>query len=137
MIDLLPGGSGQSPSYLVQLRQLANMIRETVDQEEIGKRTLRIVGDALPAASANILLRKFPGGPFYVAASQGHCQKQESTFSPNPGTASISFYPKKPLTFLMAYAVLLESLFAPVSNCSGSCTSSVGGERSLKTRLIS
>ena len=72
---LLPGGPGQSPSYLVQLRQLANMIRETVDQEEIGKRTLRIVGDALPAASANILLRKFPGGPFYVAASQGHCQK--------------------------------------------------------------
>ena len=72
---LLPGGPGRAPAYLIQLRQLANMIRETGDQAEIGKRTLRIVGDALPAASANILLRKFPGGPFYVVASQGRCQK--------------------------------------------------------------
>ena len=72
---LLPGGPRLAPPHPVQLRQLANWIRETGDQVEIGKRTLRIVGDALPAASANILLRKFPGGPFYVVASQGHCQK--------------------------------------------------------------
>jgi DNA-binding NtrC family response regulator/tetratricopeptide (TPR) repeat protein len=73
---LLPVGSGRrAQPYLTQLRQLANRIRETGDQAEIGKRTLRIIGDALPAASTNILLRKFPGGPFYVVASQGRCQK--------------------------------------------------------------
>ena len=72
---LLPSRAGRAASYLVQLRQLANRVRETGDQAEMGKRTLRIIGDALPAASANFLLRKFPGGPFCVVASQGRCQK--------------------------------------------------------------
>ena len=72
---LLPDGPRGVPRYLTQLRQLANWIRETSDQAEIGRRTLRIVADSLPAMSANILLRKFPGGPFYVAASHGRCHK--------------------------------------------------------------
>jgi len=72
---LLPGGPRLVPPYLIQLRQLANWIREAGAQAEIGRRTLRIVGDALPAASVNILLRKFPGGPFYVVASKGRINR--------------------------------------------------------------
>jgi DNA-binding NtrC family response regulator len=54
---------------------LANWIRDTRDQKEIGRKTLRIVTDSLPAMSVNILLRKSPGGPFYVAASHGRCHR--------------------------------------------------------------
>ncbi|MDA2928612.1 sigma 54-interacting transcriptional regulator [Acidobacteria bacterium AH-259-O06] len=72
---LLPEGPRAAPRYFIQLRQLANLIREARDQSEIGEKILRIIKESLATISANILLRKFPGGPVHVIASYGHCRQ--------------------------------------------------------------
>ena len=73
--QLVPATVRSAPNYFIRLRELTNTIRETHSQAEIGETTLQIASQSLADISANFLGRKFPGGPFQVAASRGRCRK--------------------------------------------------------------
>lgn len=73
--QLLPATVRSAPNYFIRLRELTNTIRETHSQAEIGETTLQIASQSLADISVNFLGRKFPGGPFQVAASRGRCRK--------------------------------------------------------------
>ncbi|MDA2934715.1 sigma 54-interacting transcriptional regulator [Acidobacteria bacterium AH-259-D05] len=72
---IFPEGPRSVPRYFIQLRHLTGLMKETRHPAEIGEKTLHIVSESLPTISANLLLRKFSGGPYDVVASIGRCRK--------------------------------------------------------------
>ena len=63
------------PRHLIQLRQLANLVREEPDRVGLAESILRVVDQILPGVAASVLLRDFSGGPFNRVASLGLCTR--------------------------------------------------------------